>query len=93
MPASTVTSVLDFNIFAIIINQTKSTIDQIWEVLKKEFDQKKIQSNVRKLQKNGLVKISKKGECQLTQAGKKEFKSIDKRFIMISSLDKEAQAA
>lgn len=90
MPATKAISALDFSIFSIIVKKNKPTMDEIGEVLKKELDPKKMQSNIRKLQKNGFVIISKKGQCNLSGAGKKEFKLLDKRFTMINSLDKAA---
>ena len=92
MPATTVISIMDFNIFTLIALNNKPTIPELSESLKSDFDAKKVHSNIKKLEKNGFIKIMKKtGGCQLTATSKKELAQINKRIERISQIPKAAQ--
>lgn len=92
MPASIVVSIMDFNIFQLIKIKGKPTIAELSESLKADFTAKKVHANVKKLEKNGFIKLTKKGACQLTLAAKKELKQITKRIDLISEEMKDDEA-
>ena len=87
MPATIVISILDFNIFTLINQGKKPTIEDLAAQLKQDFEAKKVHSNVKKLEKNGLIKITKKGVCQLTASSRKELITINKRIDRINDLE------
>ncbi len=84
MPATIVVSIMDFNIFQLIQIKGKPTIAELSESLKADFTAKKVHANVKKLEKNGFIKLTKKGACQLTLAARKELKQINKRLDLIA---------
>lgn len=87
MPATIVISILDFNIFTLINQGKKPTIEDLAKLLKADFEAKQVQSNVKKLDKNGLIKILKNGVCQLTKSSRKELIKINKRIDRINDLE------
>ena len=79
---------MDFNIYTLINQGKKPTIEDLSEQLKGDFDAKKVHSNVKKLEKNGLIKILKKtGVCQLTKSSRKELITINKRIDRINDAE------
>jgi len=88
MPATIVISILDFNIFTLINQGKKPTIEDLSTLLKDDFEAKKVHSNIKKLEKNGLIKILRKdGVCQLTRQSRKELITINKRIDRINDLE------
>ena len=82
---------MDFNIFTLIALNNKPTILELSDSLKDDFEARRVHSNIKKLEKNGFIKISKKsGGCQLTRQGKNELSKINKRIERISQLPEAA---
>ena len=84
MSATTVISIMDYNTFQLIQIKIKPMIQDLSDSLKTDFTAKKVQANTMKLEKNGFLKINKKGIVTLTPAGKKELKQITKLIDLIA---------
>ncbi len=79
-----VITVIDFHLMSLIQIKPKALIEEISEVLKKEFTHKQVWMNVKKLINNQFVSVMKNGKHSLTAKGKGELAKISKRSALIA---------